>query len=222
MIYASSLLEFAPVFEGSQPEVSDLEALDAAAQFREGIESLFITHMAAVRHSGKKEWTAARSEDDYLFLDFQPDKPTRNFFYVNRRNGELDRPSLRIFMQTSVGIHADPAASSKIEVLITERDDYGNDVRSIGYLLFPNGEQVYRHEAKDAYELHHGNWAKTIGQIVMSTNNLNVLSDAINEQGNQRLEAIMGTNNQAVRVAEISSLIELLQKSTVNWPADKK
>jgi len=218
MAITTNELDFAPHFDGSQTEVSELEALDAAGQFRSGMDDVFLGNMSATLHHSHAS-AIPPQQAETLRLVFQGDEPTKSL-YIHEIGKKPDRPKIHIWVESRTYTHGGiPEDDNKLSVLLTEFDHDGQKVRFLGYLLHPNGEKVIRHEAKDGFELYQGNWTQKLGEIMLKSNNIDEVSDAANEQANQELEGEMGNNDKAVGLKEVQSLLALLAKSKPIMPA---
>ena len=217
-------LEFAPPFSGEQTEITELEAAEAASNFKSGIDDLLLENADDVMHSS---WVATHphSDSDNLKLMYFPYAPERR--RLSYKEKWPSDPSIRMWVELKQVLKdGEPISDPSIEIFVTEADSSRNDIRNIAYLLRPGDQQVIRHEANDAHSLWHGGWERTLGQIMLGTNSLKVAEEQINEQKNGELEREMGLNDQVVGRDEVEALLALLNKScpvtpTGNEPIEK-
>lgn len=210
-------LDFAKPFEGTLTDIVELEAMETTFALRNGVESLLMDNVTDVMHSEHRA-SYPYYNAEIMRLNFFHRSPHRRR-YTWKEEWPAN-PSIRSWLRFQTGINSEGnlEQDSLIEILISEADVFGQDIRNIGYLLRPGGKCVIRHEADNSYNLHHEGWQRTIGQILLGTNNIQTSMDEINKYQNRQLDARFGFNNQVVGADEVTSLLDFINKSSPVTP----
>lgn len=206
------VLDFTQDFDGTQPELTEAQKLEAAALFKSGIQDVFLKHIDRVKRLNGE---VALYPYDYseLRLRAMLDDGTRLDFDVKSFDTETETP---------------------FSLDVSENQSYDTPYRHSRYSLDPTGDEVRR------FDMNHQplgmGTRKALGKLSSSTFSQNGV--VVNENGAKRIdteefeatkekllftwddefkrrdvERQLGFNDQPVSPEEVRTLLGLLEKA---------
>lgn len=187
-------LDFVQVFDGTQPELSEAEKLEAATAFKSTVHDLFLANIERTRRLNGE---VALYPCDYSQLDLTAQQEDGSRLGVDAKSFDTTQ-----------------ATTTPYSLSVFERVPYDQPFRHMRYEMAPDGSEVVRHDA--VHEPVRFDKPLMIEKPTPLTDSeravafqgfANVWEDEFKRRD---LERQLGLNDQPVGLAEVQSLAQLV------------